>query len=719
MGCNTSPGERYGELRRIVNRYHGQVNGYFLCDRGRFGYGFVNGSDRVRRALKLQNNAQDERLETELTRVETRDQLAQLIASENRLRGIGSPRATLDANFALRELVGEANFYTGMSTQEAELQQLALDILQHNPVRIPTLKQVEQADAVLVLGEDVLNTSPRLALSLRQTAANIGTQIAEKLRVPLWQDAAIREARQDKKTPVYLATITATGIDDIAAETFHGTPDAIARLGAAIAHAIDPAAPLAGVLGETDMALAQCIADTLKGACKPLIISGTGSFSLAVLQAAGNIAHALAGRTNQDAEQEMGSDRADTTDLYLCLPESNSMGVSLLHNESEQGGAFSKALERIESGEIDTLLVLENDLYRRGPCDQIERLLNSSAQVVVIDHHLHDSTAQADLVLPAGVFAEVEGTLVSSEGRAQRHFAVYVPNDDIRASWEWLSDMIALRKGLAQPPWQHVDEVTQGCAKAVAALQGIVKAAPGEEFRISGLKINRQPHRYSGRTAMQADVNVCEPKQPEDPESALAFTMEGYAVAKPGVRPAAVTPFYWSPGWNSNQSVGKFQQEINGPIQGGDPGIRLLEPATEHPARWFEVAVVEQNQTPDERNQWLLLPRHCIFSSEELSAMSPPVMERSPVPCVLLHPSNAAHLAVVDGDGVIIDSADRSLHLEVTVDEHCPLGAVCVPVGLAQTAGLEYLRPVQVNKDQDWQPRLETTLIATDQEVRL
>ena len=40
LGCNTSPGERYGELRRIENRYNGTVNHYFLCDRGRFGYGY-------------------------------------------------------------------------------------------------------------------------------------------------------------------------------------------------------------------------------------------------------------------------------------------------------------------------------------------------------------------------------------------------------------------------------------------------------------------------------------------------------------------------------------------------------------------------------------------------------------------------------------------------------------------------------------------------------
>lgn len=740
IGCNTSPGERYGELRRIVNRYHSEVNGYFLCDRGRFGYDFVNAANRVKHAIRNQRNDQGKQPEkqgNELSRAETRDQLALLLAADKRLLGIGSPRATLEANFALRELVGEANFYTGMGVQEAKLQQLTLDIVRHRPVRIVTLKQVEQADAVLVLGEDILNTSPLLALSLRQTAANISKTIAEKLHVPLWQDAAIRKARQGKKTPIYIASITTTGIDDIAAETFHGTPAAIAKLGAAIAHAIDTAAPVIEGLSEQEIALTQRIADTLKGAQKPLIISGTGCFSVTVLQASANIANALAGRERQDnspPESDSKEDKSQQnephsgcTDVYLCVSESNSMGVALLHDESAHGGSIRDALARIEAGEVDTLVVLENDLYRRGPANEITRLLNGRAQVIVLDHYLHQAARQSDLILPVGTFAETQGTLVSSEGRAQRHFAVHLPKDDIRASWEWLSDMIALRKGLTHGPWQHVDEVTQGCEAAVIALQGIVAAAPGEDFRISGQKVNRQPHRYSGRTAMHADVNVSELQQPQDTDSALAFTMEGYAIAKPSLRPAALTPYYWSPGWNSNQAVSKFQQKINGPLQGGDPGVRLIEPITESDVkrikRWFAVDLVDaiaavaantSNQTVTSSDDFLLLPRHSIFASEELSARSSSVIERSPVPCALLHPDDAKQLAVTNTDGVIIDCTDRSFHLEVIVDEYCPRGAVCVPVGLDHTAGLEYLTMVKVSKDPQWQRRLETTFIATD-----
>jgi len=45
--------------------------------------------------------------------------------------------------------------------------------------------------------------------------------------------------------------------------------------------------------------------------------------------------------------------------------------------------------------------------------------------------------------------------------------------------------------------------------------------------------------------------------------------MEGY----PAQPPSSLTPFFWAPGWNSIQSVNKFQSEINGPLRGGDPGV--------------------------------------------------------------------------------------------------------------------------------------------------
>ena len=105
VGCNISPGERYGELRRIENRYNGSVNHYFLCDRGRFGYGYVKRKDRPRRPLVRQGGS--------LCAVESDVALARaalLLKSAGGIIGIGSPRASLESNFALRALVGPEHF---------------------------------------------------------------------------------------------------------------------------------------------------------------------------------------------------------------------------------------------------------------------------------------------------------------------------------------------------------------------------------------------------------------------------------------------------------------------------------------------------------------------------------------------------------------------------------------------------------------------------------
>ena len=695
QGCNTTPGERYGDLRRIVNRYNGEVNGYFLCDRGRFGYDFVNSDDRIKHATQYQPASDGETITSELDRNETRKQLIDALSGKQVL-GIGSPRASLESNFALRELVGADNFFSGVTAQTDEMLNQILDVVSTQPVNVPNLKQVEEADAAFVLGEDVINTSPRIALSLRQTSRNEANKIADELRIPRWQDHAVREAAQSAKSPIFIASITPTRIDDIAASCFNGTPDEIAQLGFAVAHAIDASAPAVSGLSDQQAQLAESIAATLKVAEKPLIVSGTGCYSSAVIQAAANVATAL-------AKSGAGS---DTTDLYYCIPESNSMGLSLLARD-RKSGSLDGVLAKIQTGSVDTLVILESDLSRQLTDKQMDTVFSGDQKVIVLDHLAHKTARRADLALPAGTFAETEGTLVSSEGRAQRYFPTMLPKDDVRASWEWLSDLIAL-KNEVDPPWEHLDEVTAACDAAVSSLSGIKDAAPTAEFRLKGMKIARQPHRYSGRTAMLADIKVAEPKQPEDTDSALAYSMEGY----PGKKPASMTPYYWSPGWNSNQSVSKFQEEINGPLEGGDPGVRLLKTSSTNNAEWFT-----PNGVPQRNGKWLVLPSHQIFGSEELSAESPAIQERIAKPYVLMNTQAAEQLGVTDGDGVIVNSGEMSASLMVKVEAKAPSQTVSIPAGFPATAGIPMTGHASVTKDMDWVPEYKPELIATDQGI--
>ena len=658
LGCNTIPGERYGILREITNRYNSQVNGYFLCDRGRFGYDFVNSPRRIRQPLLRRGQA------TEPVSKETAlEHVASLLKAGSSVLGIGSPRASLEANFALRTLVGPERFYLGVSEREHRLLSAVLSILQHGPARTPSLRDVEQADAVLVLGEDVTNVAPRLALALRQAVRQQPLRQADKLRIPRWNDAAVRELIQQQTGPLFLATPARTRLDDVAAETCRAAPDDVARLGFAVARALsDDAPPVAGVSDEV-RALASRMAQALREAERPLVVSGTSLGSEAVLQAAANVAWALC-------------DNGHPAHLCLTVPECNSLGAGLL-----AGGSLDAAFQAVQNGTAEAVIILENDLYRRADAATVQAFLEACQHVIVIDHLMHATAEQAEVVLPAGTFAEADGTLVSNEGRAQRFLQVFVPPGDVQESWRWLRDvMLSAGRGEGSA-WQSLDDVVEALARGLPVFAELPNVAPHADFRLAGQRVPRQPHRYSGRTAMTAHRSVHEPKPPDDPDTPLAFSMEGYWRQPP----APLVPFFWAPGWNSPQAINKFQSEVGGALRGGEPGIRLFEPEAGGGVAFFR----ESPEAFSARDDALLLvPLYHIFGTEELSGLAPAVAERVPAPYLALSRADAAALQVGPGDTVACTLAGTTHRLPVQVDPGLPRGIAGLPVGLPAFRGM-------------------------------
>ena len=678
VGCNISPGERYGEIRRIENRYNGSVNHYFLCDRGRFGYGYVNRKDRPRQPLVRRDGS--------LVTVPAGEALArttQLLKAARGIIGIGSPRASLESNFALRALVGPEHFHDGHANGEAALARRVLDILQTSPLPAATLRGIEGADVVLVLGEDVTNTAPRVALAVRQSAQGRTARMAAEKQLPDWLTEARTNVGQHEKHPVFIASVAVTRLDDVATHTMRAAPDDIARLGFAVAHALDATAPSVDGLDPAAMQLAERIAAALSAAKKPLIVSGTGAGSAAVLQAAANVGLALHA-CGQKAEH------------CFIVPEVNSLGLALL-NVGQECCDLEAAFSAVERGAADTLVVLENDLYRRAERARVDALL-AHVKLIVLDHQSHATAAKAEVVLPAGSFAESEGTVVSHEGRAQRYFKVFAPryNDPhsvIRQSWEWLDD---LRERTQLSAWRYFDRLTTAIAQALPALRKIVHAAPDAQFRASGLKVAREPHRYSGRTAMRANLSVQEPRQPQDPDTALAFSMEGHNGTQAGTRPSALIPYAWAPGWNSPQSWNKFQDEVGGHLQGGDPGIRLIEPAEDEvTARYHDAIPVPFVASA---GVWQALPLAHLFGSEELSARAAPIAVLMPAAYVALHPADADLLEAGENSTLEVSLPGEKLLLPLRRRSDLPRGTVGLAVGVPGSPWFAAGAPVKLGK---------------------
>jgi len=466
-GCNMTVNERGGLFRRVVARANAAVNGYFLCDRGRFGAGFVAAASRLPQA------SPDAAL-----------RLAAMLRGDDVI-GIGSPRASVEANFALRKVVGEANFYAGVSAADGATAAAALALLRQFGRHAADLRHVEAADAVLVLGDDPAAVAPLLGLGLRQAG---------------------------KKTKGFVvATPLPSLLDAVATRQLRATPAAIRRLGFAVARAI------AGVKEGDRQAAA--VASLLRGAESPLLVVGGAACGSELLAATGNILAAL-------------HHAGVAARFCVLLPEANSLGLAML-------GA--QPLMALPQGSARRAVVLENDLTTRAT--PAELLALQDMELAVLDHVVTAMVARADLVVPVGSFAETSGSFVNAQGRAQRYFKAVFGAADPPASWTVLRDAGIAAGRLPAGVWHDHAAMLQAVATDAPELAGCVTAAP---MMTAVGRPASLPRRYSGRTAETADQDVREAPPLTPTDSPFGTTMEGPPQSLPGISAPLYAPPGWN-----------------------------------------------------------------------------------------------------------------------------------------------------------------------------
>ena len=191
LGCNITAAERYGMLRRIVNRYNREVNGYFLCDRGRYGYEFVNSERRIRQPV------------SPAARIATAEGALILCADLRRGRRSESARRGLRSKSTSRceRWWGRTGSMPAYPTTDSRLLQLMLEILRNGPAHSPSLHEIESVRCCVHPGRrchqrrTANGTEPA---PVRSAAAHADRR---QLHIPLWMDHGVREALQDAKGP--------------------------------------------------------------------------------------------------------------------------------------------------------------------------------------------------------------------------------------------------------------------------------------------------------------------------------------------------------------------------------------------------------------------------------------------------------------------------------------------------------------------------------------
>ena len=168
VGCRTTLSLRHGDVLRILARDSDEVNQSWLCDRGRFGYGFVHQAPRLTAPRVGQGG--------EGRSVGWDEALAVL---QERLQGrvgvLGGGRLSLEAQHLLARWLKER---VGTAHIDHRVQPLAAAI---PPGPVGRIDDADTADLVLAVEAELLEEAPVFALRLRQAAAR-GARIVSVAR---------------------------------------------------------------------------------------------------------------------------------------------------------------------------------------------------------------------------------------------------------------------------------------------------------------------------------------------------------------------------------------------------------------------------------------------------------------------------------------------------------------------------------------------------------
>ena len=475
LGCNIVGSAEYREMVRLEARLHEDVNGYFICDRGRYGFYYANLPTRPREArVGGRNVPWDEAIQA----------AAQGLAKINQKYGpgavacVGGTRSSLETQGALKLFCRTHGWRDPQFFWDPLIERKVKIAVSRLDERLAvSLRQIESADFILAAGVDPVNEAPMLALALRQAqrqGATIALLDPRPVSLPCdVQPLAIPPGELDAALGAIVKGALST--DQIAglpqpARTFYdslpgqypGDPDLASRLPA--------------------------LAEALQKSKKPVVVCGTDIVRETTPSVAADLALLL-----KDAGKAAG--------LFYLLPGASAFGAGLIMapdqpNASAQPDAQwpwgpaalgeplgpgqpawsgDQILEAIDRGEIKALILVENDpFWQSYDEERLAWALDKLEFLVVLDYLPSATVTRANVLLPTiSLFERTGSSFVNQEGRAQsappvhfggtpislispdvhppRTFLDYVPGSDPRTPADIFQELTQAISGLKTP----------------------------------------------------------------------------------------------------------------------------------------------------------------------------------------------------------------------------------------------------------------------------
>ncbi len=397
------------EVLRFLGVDNDATNHGWLDDRSRFGFEWIASPDRLATPLAKSGDGH-----TEVSWGEALGAAAENLSAVIEAHGpgavaaIGGARGTNEDAYALASFMRSS---VGSPNLDARLDDGLGTHLLSSLAGKGEIGDLETARTVLVWAADLKEEHPVLYLRVRRAAQELGAT---------------------------LITVhpTATGLADRATHTVTYRPgeghDLLDRLRAGSGDLADVRAaldegPVVAIVGRTGLAEDPALAEAVTAFARDLpqasvlpVVRRANTYGAIDMGVAPDL---LPGRVAAGGDAgHTGWEKADT-----------SVGLDT-----------RGILEAAADGRVKALLLVGADPLRDVPdADLAARALDAVDVVISIDCFLTDSTAKADIVLPALGFTEKEGTVTNLEGRVMKVNRIVSGPGQARADWSIIDDLAA------------------------------------------------------------------------------------------------------------------------------------------------------------------------------------------------------------------------------------------------------------------------------------
>ncbi|CAN5539431.1 hypothetical protein BH24ACT26_BH24ACT26_09910 [soil metagenome] len=431
VGCPITNEVRAEKLVRCQALPNENVNDFWSCDKGRFGYHYVDS---------------DERLATPLVRGEgdafepaswgtAFKAVADGLGAARGVGVIGGGHLTTEDAYALARLakktIGTPHVDSRVQDEGAPYE-LALG-LSGVAGSTATLNDLEDARTIVWVGPDPKETLPVLFLRLRKAVIDKGAKLI------------VVSPRRISLDAFATHVVRCRAGDDAAA--------------------VEGLRPATGSSGDATTDIGG-----------PLVVcwgpSSPGRDESAVCEAALGLAREREGK------------------LLMCPPHAGSQGLIDMgvhptldagYVVAETPGKDTRAiLEAVAEGELDSLVIVGADLMSDFPdAGLAQRALEASSFTAVVELFPTETVSHADVVLPSAAYAEREGTFTNLERRLQKLEPVVAPPGTAREPWRICAG-VALALG-DEWGWNSFGDVWASICKEVPTHSSVDAAALAQQ----------------------------------------------------------------------------------------------------------------------------------------------------------------------------------------------------------------------------------------------